>query len=203
VSEPSLGMLNEAVLDVTRRLAELEQRLGDSASRASPAAEGRLRQVESVLTEVREVVAQLAPKKASDDARTELRRPWHMLTAEQAEKRWIDLRAWVEFLVQRNNIGAKEIPDCWYLHGGLVDELEALRWAWLDANRPESKGTDPIWWRDALSRARIRWPLFNPNGCSRTHSEPTSRPFSDDRDWRSFLAEELADRAADRPARAS
>jgi hypothetical protein len=173
MSEPSLGMLNEAVLDVTRRLTALEQRLGDSDSRASPAAEGRLRQVESVLTEVRKVVAQLAPKKAADDARTELRRPWHMLTAEQAEKRWIDLRAWVEFLVQRNNIGAKEIPDCWYLHGGLVDELEALRSAWLEANRPDSKGTDPIWWREALSRARIRWPLFNPNGAAARTASPS------------------------------
>ena len=204
MSEPSLGMLNEAVLNLTRRVGALESELDRPATDAAdPALEGRLRQVESVLTEIRKVVAGLARNKAAKDAQTQLRRPWHMLTAEQAEKRWIELRAWVEFLVQRNNIGAKEIPDCWYLHGGLVDELEALRWAWLEANRPEAKGTDPIWWRETLGRARTRWHQFNPNGCStRSHSESTPRPFTDEKDWRNFLAEELADRPVDR-ARAS
>ena len=123
-----------------------------------------------------------------------MRRPWHMLTAEQAEQRWLELRAWVDWFVVRNNIGPKEIPDCWYLHGGLVDELEALRWAWIDTNKPESRGIDPIWWREAVHRARTRWPLFNPNGCGTTHTE--TGPGS----WPGAGMEELPGRGAGRPA---
>lgn len=61
------------------------------------------------------------------------------------------------------------------------------------------KATDPIWWREALHRARARWPSFNPNGCSSGHSETRPRAMNGEREWNNFLAEELADR----PARAS
>jgi hypothetical protein len=196
------GMFAEAVSNLTERVEELTAKVeGDGGSGASSHnLESRLRAVEGVLGDVRKAVSGLAQKKAASDAQTQLRRPWHMLTAEQAEKRWLDLRAWVEFLVERNNIGSKEIPDCWYLHGGLVDELEALRWAWLETNKPDSKLTEPIWWREALHRARTRWASFNPNGCTSTHSETRSRALPGDRAWSDFLAEELADRPADRPA---
>lgn len=205
MAENSLGMLSAAVTDLSARVEALSARVGkEGDGGTSPAQlEGRVRAVEKVLADVRKAVSTLAQNKAAKDAQTLLRRPWHMLTAEQAEKRWIDLRGWVEFLVVRNNIGSKEVPDCWYLHGGLVDELEALRWAWLECNRAESKMTEPIWWREALHRARTRWASFNPNGCTTTHSETRPRALTGDQAWRNFLAEELADRPVDRPARAS
>lgn len=196
------GMFAEAVTSLAERVEELTAKVeGNGTGTASPTnLDGRLRAVEKLLGEVRKAVGGLAQNKAATDKLTLLRRPWHMLTSEQAEKRWLDLRAWVEFLVKRNNIGSKEIPDCWYLHGGLVDELEALRWAWLETNKPDSKLTEPIWWREALHRARTRWASFNPNGCTSTHSETRSRALPGDRAWNDFLAEELADRSADRPA---
>ena len=198
------GMFSEAVTNLTERVEELTAKVEEGVGGEAPTSnlEGRLRAVEEVLGEVRKAVSGLAQKKAAADAQTQLRRPWHMLTAEQAEKRWVDLREWVEFLVERNNIGSKEIPDCWYLHGGLVDELEALRWAWLETNKPDSKLTEPIWWREALHRARTRWASFNPNGCTSSHSETRSRKLPGDKAWNDFLAEELADRPADRPAAA-
>jgi hypothetical protein len=155
MGETSLGMLSAAVTDLSARVEALADRDGNERKAGSTSqVEGRLRAVEEVLGEVRKAVSGLAQKKSTADAQTQLRRPWHMLTAEQAEKRWLDLREWVEFLVGRNNLGSKEIPDCWFLHGGLVDELEALRWAWLETNQPDSKLTEPIWWREALHRAR-------------------------------------------------
>lgn len=196
------GMFAEAVSNLTERVEELTAKVEGGGGSPSSNVEGRLRAAEEVLREVRKTVSGLAQKKAAADAQAQLRRPWHMLTEEQAEKRWLDLRGWVEFLVERNNIGSKEIPDCWYLHGGLVDELEALRWAWLETNKPDSKLTEPIWWREALHRARTRWASFNPNGCTSTHSETRSRALPGDRAWNDFLAEELADRPADRPAAA-
>jgi hypothetical protein len=204
MGDNSLGMLSAAVTDLAARVEDLAARAGEQGDGpASAQLESRLRAVETVLADVRKAVSTLAQKKAATDAQTQQRRPWHMLTAEQAEKRWIDLRDWVEFLVVRNNIGSKEIPDCWYLHGGLVDELEALRWAWLETNKPESKMTEPIWWRETLHRARTRWASFNPNGCTTTHSETFPRALNGEQAWESFLAEELADRPVDRPARAS
>lgn len=205
MGETSLGMLSAAVTDLSARVEALDARADeDGGGESSSQVEGRLRAVEQVLTDVRRAVGQLAQNKTAKDTQTQLRRPWDKLTAEQAEKRWLDLRDWVEWLVVRNNIGPKEIPDCWYLHGGLVDELEALRWAWLETtNKPDSKGTDPIWWRESLHRARTRWPLFNPNGCASGHTATRGRALPGDRAWDDFFAEDLADRPADRSARAS
>jgi hypothetical protein len=200
MSEISLGMLSAAVTDLSARVEALDVRIEDGSDGSSTQMESRLRAVEAVLTEVRKEVSKLAQNKAASEAQSQLRRPWHMLTSEQAEKRWKELRAWVDWLVVRDNIGTKEIPDCWYLHGGVVDELEALRWAWLASNKPDSKMIDPIWWREGLHRARARWPSFNPNGCTTSHTEIRPRGASSKQAWDDFLAEELADRPADRPS---
>lgn len=202
---PSLGMLSAAITDLAQKVEAIDARVGSGGGDAGlpDQIEGRVRAIESVLTDVRKAVGKLAQTKARDDAQKATRRPWHMLNADEAEQRWLQLRAWVDWFVVRNDIGPKDIPDCWYLHGGLVDELEALRWAWLDTNKPESKGIDPIWWREALHRARARWPLFNPNGCATAHTETRPRAVGGEREWNDFLAEELADRPADRPAKAS
>ena len=202
---PSLGMLAAAITDLAQKIEVIEARLGHTSNSIGlpEHLERRVRALESTLTEFRRAVTNLVENKAHGDDHKALRRPWHLLTAEQAEQRWNDLRTWVDWLVVRNNVGPKEIPDCWYLHTGLVDELDALRWAWLDTTKPESKGTDPVWWREALHRARTRWPLFNPNGCATTHTETRARALAGQRAWKDFLAKELAGRPADRPAQAS
>jgi hypothetical protein len=202
---PSLGMLSAAITDLAQKVEAIDARVGQGggSNGSSEHLEGRVRAIESALTDVRKAVTNLAQNKARGDAQKALRRPWHRLNAEEAERRWFELRAWVDWFVVRNDVGPKDIPDCWYLHGGLVDELEALRWAWLDTNKPDSKGTDPVWWREALHRARTRWPLFNPNGCATAHTETRPRAVGGEREWENFLAEELADRPADRPAKAS
>jgi hypothetical protein len=198
---PSLRMLAAAITDLASKLESLEARVSQPGSPAH--LEGRVRAIETVLTDVRKAVTKLVQHKAVQDAQQEMRRPWHMLTTEQVERRWLELRAWVDWFVVRNNIGPKDIPNCWYLHGGLVDELEALRWAWIETNKPDSRGVDPIWWREAVHRARTRWPLFNPNGCGTAHTETRPRIMADEREWEMFLSEELANPPADRPARAS
>jgi hypothetical protein len=194
-------MLAAAITDLASKLESLEARVSQPGSPAH--LEGRVRAIETVLTDVRKAVTKLVQHKAVQDAQQEMRRPWHMLTTEQVERRWMELRAWVDWFVVRNNIGPKDIPNCWYLHGGLVDELEALRWAWIETNKPDSRGVDPIWWREAVHRARTRWPLFNPNGCGTAHTETRPRIMADEREWEMFLSEELANPPADRPARAS
>lgn len=197
----SLGMLSAAIADLAGKVEALETRRGQPGD--ADHLEGRVRAIEAVLAEVRKAVAKLVQRQVREQAQQQLRRPWHMLTAEQAEQRWLELRAWVDWFVVRNDVGPKEVPDCWFLHGGLVDELEALRWAWIDTNKPDSRGVDPIWWREAVHRARTRWPLFNPNGCGTAHTETRPRATTGEREWEMFLAEELSDRPAEQPAAAS
>jgi hypothetical protein len=198
VSETSLLMLSEAITDLAARVEALDAQVSDLGRDSAGELERRVRATERTLAEIQKTVSSRAQAKASNEVQAELRRPWHKLTAEQAEKRWLELRNWVEWLVVRDNIGSKEIPDCWYVHDGLVDELEALRWAWIACNKPDSKMNDPIAWRELLQRARLRWPSFNPNGCSTTHTETRPRVVQGEPAWRNFLAEELADRSADR-----
>lgn len=197
-------MLSATVTDLAGKVQSILDRLDDGDGGGSTTQlEGRVRALERILADIRKTLGKLGQEKTRTDAQKALRRPWHMLTAEQAEQRWLELHAWVKWLVARNNIGPKDIPNCWYLHGGLVDELEALRWAWLDTNKADAKGIEPIWWRESLQRARGRWPLFNPNGCATSHSESKPRMIDGDQDWDSFLAEELADRPEAPAAKAS
>ena len=197
-------MLSAAITDLTARVERVDAQLRERGDSTTPTElEGRLQAVESVLTSIRKTVTTLAAQHAEEEQQRELRQPWHLLTAAQAERRWLDLRDWVDWFVARNSIGAKEVPNCWYLHDGLVDELEALRWAWIDTNKPAARGVDPIWWREALHRARGRWPLFNVNGCAKTHSEPSPRVMGGEREWENFLAEDLAKRPATAHRRAS
>jgi len=193
---PSLGMLAAAITDLAGKVEALEARGGHPAG--GDQVDGRIRAIESVLGEMRTAVGKLVQRRARDDAQQQLRRPWHLLSAEQAEQRWLQLREWVDWFVVRNDIGPKEVPDCWYLHGGLVDELEALRWAWIESSKPDAKGTDAIWWRDALHRARTRWLLFNPNGCGTAHTETRPRVMDKEREWHDFLSQDLADRTGRR-----
>ena len=191
-------MLNAAISDLTERVEQLELSLGDGHLRNGDRLEARLENVETVLSAFRRSVDQLA---GQDGARqqSEPRRPLHTLDGTQAERRWRELRDWVNWLVARNGIGPKEIPNCWYLHDGLVDELEVLYWAWLETIKPAARGIDPLWWREQLHRARARWPLFNINGCGTAHTEPRRRDLANDADWTVFLGQ----LAGHRPANAS
>jgi hypothetical protein len=185
---PAPGFLNKALIDLTQRVEQLEgqTRNGDKTSAKADLTK-RIDALEAA-------VARLRRSQARENAEKNERRPWHTLTAEEAEQRWTKLRDWVHWLIARNDIGAKEIPGCWYIHNGLVDELEALRWAWLDANRPDAKGTEPLWWREAFGRTRLRLPLYNPGGCGTNHSPTTARSMGDQNEWDRFLTHDLAPR---------
>lgn len=51
---------------------------------------------------------------------------WPGLSAEEVEAEWDALRVWVERFRMRFPHSTR-IPDCWYLHGDLVEALSALR----------------------------------------------------------------------------
>jgi len=72
---------------------------------------------------------------------------WVVLTAEQAEQIWTLLGEWVaEILVGRYFANRAQLPDCWALHPGAVEELSWLRTAWLHAFVPTAGAVPAAEW---------------------------------------------------------
>lgn len=59
---------------------------------------------------------------------------WYELNADQAKEAWDGLGTWVaDILVGRYFASRKELPDCWPLHVGAVEELTWLWTSWRHA----------------------------------------------------------------------
>ncbi|MGO1411643.1 MAG: hypothetical protein ACTHX2_01115 [Microbacterium sp.] len=60
------------------------------------------------------------------------------------------------WLVPRYDIGPAKIPDCWWRHGPLVEELSVLHTAWQVAFDETDGGYGPIGWHERLGAALSR-----------------------------------------------
>lgn len=101
---------------------------------------------------------------------------WHTLTSTEAANAWTALTNWVDWLTGRYQLG-DTIPDCWYQHGAMVEELEALRSAWVGAYvDPTAGSADPAQWHDFLSRTTNRIHEWDRYGCAAgTHHDDARR----------------------------
>jgi hypothetical protein len=52
---------------------------------------------------------------------------WPSLTQTERLQAFVDLREWVEQLIDRFAVEIRVIPPCWYRHNGMVEALSALR----------------------------------------------------------------------------
>lgn len=133
-----------------------------------------------------------------DDLQTSTRRTWvwSSLTAAEASLAWAHLTGWVDQLVARYGLH-EAVPACWYAHPPLVEELSALRAAWLAAYHPRAKPDQAAVWHDVLDRVLTRVRGWNRTGCAGTHRpEPPLTPHEDDAaDRRSYIAADLEHRA--------
>lgn len=81
---------------------------------------------------------------------------WATLTEIENEDALEELADWVNWVVDRYALDHRTIPPCWDEHGALVEELSALRVAWLAAfgitGRPEA----PLDWQNNFAVARQR-----------------------------------------------
>lgn len=105
---------------------------------------------------------------------------WHTLTAEQAAVAWTTLTEWVDWLIDRYSLD-EAVPECWYRHGAIVDELDALRAAWaaayLDAR---ARPTDAAYWLDLFERTLSRLPTWDRYGCAAgTHRDDVTTTAAD------------------------
>lgn len=97
---------------------------------------------------------------------------WGILDAPHAAEQWALLVEWTDWLRDRYQLH-ETIPACWYAHGALVEELSALRTAWVGAYLdPHAALGDPATWHDLLDRTRHRLRQWDRNGCA----DGTHRP---------------------------
>jgi len=67
-----------------------------------------------------------------------------------------ELDDWVAWVVDRYTLDHRTIPPCWDRHGALIEELSALRTAWLAAYAGTSRPEAPLEWHHHFAAARQR-----------------------------------------------
>ncbi|MGF3057332.1 DUF4913 domain-containing protein [Microbacterium sp. YY-01] len=86
---------------------------------------------------------------------------WREITGMQRINASRALVEWVhEWLIPRYAVKTRTVPDCWWQHGDLIEELSALHTAWLVAFDPADAGYGPVGWHEryaaALQRSTMR-----------------------------------------------
>jgi hypothetical protein len=121
------------------------------------------------------LTTQSAP--GSPPGRAVLAKVWHNLTPREAGRAWDALIEWVDWLRDRYALD-DAIPVCWYRHGAMTDELDALRAAWVAAYiDPHARAIDAAFWHDLLDRTLTRLRNWDRYGCSSgTHHDDTPTP---------------------------
>ena len=101
------------------------------------------------------------------------------------------LAEWVESLQVRYAAAVDWLRPCWWRHGFVVEELAALRVAWLavyDASKPVDPTAGVKWHEEAEKcRERIRRTISVGPGCTAVSHKP-DQPVTEDSRW----VEELA-----------
>jgi len=81
---------------------------------------------------------------------------WPALEGEEVTAAREALDDWVLWLADRYELDHRTVPPCWDAHGALLEELSALRTAWITAYSKVSKGDEPLHWHAHFAAARQR-----------------------------------------------
>lgn len=85
---------------------------------------------------------------------------WRDISDENRAEACRELASWVhEWLIPRYQLGARQIPACWWQHGNMVEELSALHTAWRVCFDAADGGFGPIGWHERFALALQR-PAF-------------------------------------------
>ena len=104
---------------------------------------------------------------------------WQTLDHDQEQLAWEALTGWVDWLRDRYDL-AETVPDCWQLHGAHVEELTALRLAWIASYAVRGATlTDPANWHDRLAATLHRLKQWNRTGCTVGRHVPDAIDLSD------------------------
>lgn len=81
---------------------------------------------------------------------------WATLDELQTEDALDELADWVLWALDRYSLDRRVIPECWDNHGALVEELSALRTAWIAAFCITGPPGAPLDWHQQFDAARQR-----------------------------------------------
>ncbi|MEJ1154624.1 hypothetical protein [Microbacterium marmarense] len=116
---------------------------------------------------------------------------WSRLSDDSAQTEWIRLREWVEWFTVRYTVPVSVVPNCWWKHGALVEELSALWIAHLAAFDTSDTGLGAIGWHERLALAQSRLQRAGA-GCASTHNETRPRSWvnaTDEQEWNAWVAQ--------------
>lgn len=103
-------------------------------------------------------------------------------------KAWTELESWVAWLVNRYDIPRETLPECWWKHGGTVEELSALHSCWQASFDESDSGYGPIGFHERLAVAKDRIRKSWPAGCSRTHTVTAARVLErPEEEWQKWI----------------
>jgi hypothetical protein len=93
---------------------------------------------------------------------------WATLDRATAAHQWAALADWVRWLATRYALATRTIPPCWYRHGGIVEEVSALRTGWLAAYAPDAQLSAALDWHHMFDGTRSRLhETTRGNGCTK------------------------------------
>jgi len=104
---------------------------------------------------------------------------WRTLADNAAPAEWAALRAWVEWFTVRYAIPVSTVPNCWWQHGALVEELSALHTAHNAAFDRADAGFGPINWHERLTLALPRLTRAYGGGCNTGHKPTKPRTWTE------------------------
>ena len=92
---------------------------------------------------------------------------WDTLTPDATQRELVQLGTWVTKLVARYDLDRRTIPACWREHGALIEELSALRTAWLSSYALTAPGNAPLAWHATFATCRTRMTEYTVrSGCT-------------------------------------
>lgn len=121
---------------------------------------------------------------------------WRDLPPEQARVEWQILRDWVEWVTTRFDVPVSLIPDCWWKHPALVEELSALHVAWRTAYDKQDTGLGPVMWLERWHNAKARLRAAYTGSCIDGHKESKRRTWdrtTDQGEWNAWATDAHGD----------
>lgn len=119
---------------------------------------------------------------------------WPSLLPDEAGQAWVDLRGWVEALVDRFGLEPRVVPPCWFRHNALVEALSALRDHERISFAPNASPTAAVDWFRGLREIQHHLSQV----CARTqcsvneHRPDPPRSWLTDQDqWQTFVQADI------------
>jgi hypothetical protein len=101
---------------------------------------------------------------------------WATLNESQTEDALDELADWVLWAIERYSLDRRVVPECWDNHGGLIEELSALRTAWIAAYCITAPPGAPLEWHQHFDAARQRLSDWSARtGCRPGQHRPVDR----------------------------